>query len=655
MASYKANQANKAKKQAAAKQKEAQKREADSLKRAHLAGLRVVQKNLVYVTGLSPKVQEQQLLETLRGDQYFGQYGKIVKIVVSKAKQAANPPHSVGVYVTFERKEDAQTCIQAVDGSQNGDRTLRAQYGTTKYCSAYLRGDNCGNRNCMFLHEAAEDNESFTRHDLSAMNATSSQRPAQAAASSRTAQIQPPPPQSQQPMSAASQPMQRESSGDGVASPTGSTADGPALPSTASWGNRALQTSRRASLATASSNASPKVTKAEPSSQPEAARSAAKTTEPSTSSTEPRPATTSKTHASNKPAVKRPPKSPFDNLIKAINSPDFEFRFAATGLSDEELNIITNFPPLFDPNGGAKRRQIKEQDAERRRQEADAQLAAQTAAAATAEAEEAPEAVSGSLQLGGEPEERTGVGLGQQHSSMQQPSQLGSHLGPGGLADEVAGLNLGRGLTPQQQQQQYQLQQLKSINPQSASLLGALQQPGYQQGGPSSGHARNQSRFTFANDSSSASTSVKPVANAKLMSQQSSMMPQQASHFSQMSNQPGQFFNSGVTGPPPGLKQSGTPPMTGPQRFGHGIGFGDNNRLGYGAGGQEALLRDMMQGQRGGAGQASDAQKREYHLSSLLHHHHQPPHQSFPSNSSTPASVGGHAPLGFPYGGGGGG
>lgn len=125
MANYKADLAQQQKKKAAARQKEAQKREADTLGRKHLAGLRVVQKNLVYVTGLSPKIREDQLLQTLRGDQYFGQYGKIIKIVVSKAKETSHGQQSVGVYVTFARKEDAASCIAAVDGSQNGDRTLR--------------------------------------------------------------------------------------------------------------------------------------------------------------------------------------------------------------------------------------------------------------------------------------------------------------------------------------------------------------------------------------------------------------------------------------------------------------------------------------------------------------------------------------------------
>lgn len=128
MATYKADLAQQAKKKAAARQKEAQKREADSQSRKHLAGLRVVQKNLVYVTGLSPNIREDKLLQTLRGDQYFGQYGRINKIVVSKAKDPSHANQSVGVYVTFARKQDAASCIAAVDGSLNGDRMLRLDH-----------------------------------------------------------------------------------------------------------------------------------------------------------------------------------------------------------------------------------------------------------------------------------------------------------------------------------------------------------------------------------------------------------------------------------------------------------------------------------------------------------------------------------------------
>ena len=121
----KADIALQARKKALARQKENERKNVETLNRKHLAGLRVVQKNLVYVVGLNPKSREDDLLQTLRGDQYFGQYGEIVKIVVSKAKENASGNRSIGVYVTFVRKEDADSCIQAVDGSQNGDRTLR--------------------------------------------------------------------------------------------------------------------------------------------------------------------------------------------------------------------------------------------------------------------------------------------------------------------------------------------------------------------------------------------------------------------------------------------------------------------------------------------------------------------------------------------------
>lgn len=104
----------------------------EAANRKHLAGLRVIQKNLVYVVGLNPRIKEEDLLQTLRGEQYFGQYGKIVKIVVNKrtAPDSATGYDGkngggMGVYVTFARKQDAATCIAAVDGSINGDRVLR--------------------------------------------------------------------------------------------------------------------------------------------------------------------------------------------------------------------------------------------------------------------------------------------------------------------------------------------------------------------------------------------------------------------------------------------------------------------------------------------------------------------------------------------------
>lgn len=131
---FKADLALKHRKAAAAKKKEVEKREIEASSRKNLAGVRVVQKNLVYVIGLNPSIRdESQLLQTLRGREYFGQYGDIDKIVVSKAKPGGNPNQGIGVYVTYSTKADAATCIAAVDGSPNGDRVLRYVYMANGY------------------------------------------------------------------------------------------------------------------------------------------------------------------------------------------------------------------------------------------------------------------------------------------------------------------------------------------------------------------------------------------------------------------------------------------------------------------------------------------------------------------------------------------
>lgn len=173
---YRLQQLKREKKERDRKQREKEKKELELANKKHLAGLRVVQKNLVYVTGLNPPCSPDDLHLVLRLDKYFGQYGKITKIVINKKApnpgQQGNHQHQhqnsgLVVYVTFSRKEDALRCINELDGLLCDGRVLRAAHGTTKYCSLYLRGHPCPNPNCMFLHEPGEEADSYTRKDLS--------------------------------------------------------------------------------------------------------------------------------------------------------------------------------------------------------------------------------------------------------------------------------------------------------------------------------------------------------------------------------------------------------------------------------------------------------------------------------------------------------
>ncbi|KAI8370407.1 uncharacterized protein BYT42DRAFT_87434 [Radiomyces spectabilis] len=153
------------------KEKERQQKDMEAVNRRHLANMRVVQKNLVYVIGLHPKLATE---ETIRSQDFFGQFGKIAKVVINKrpvaptshASGSTSMQPSAAVYVTYVRKEDAAKTIHAVDGSIMAGRILRASYGTTKYCTYYLRNMTCPNPSCLYLHEPGEEADTISKEEL---------------------------------------------------------------------------------------------------------------------------------------------------------------------------------------------------------------------------------------------------------------------------------------------------------------------------------------------------------------------------------------------------------------------------------------------------------------------------------------------------------
>ena len=122
---------------------------------------RVIQRNLVYVIGVAPRLANEV---TLRSMDLFGQFGSIIKVVINKRNLAVG---SASAYVTFARAEDAARAIAVIDGMQLEGKVLRCTYGTTKYCSYFLRGLSCPNPGCMYLHEIGEASDSYTKEQLS--------------------------------------------------------------------------------------------------------------------------------------------------------------------------------------------------------------------------------------------------------------------------------------------------------------------------------------------------------------------------------------------------------------------------------------------------------------------------------------------------------
>lgn len=76
---------------------------------------------------------------------------------------SAGPHVPVNVYINYSSAAEANACIAAIDGTVTPDgHKLKATWGTTRYCPAYLRGVKCTNDNCMQAHEPGEELESGT-------------------------------------------------------------------------------------------------------------------------------------------------------------------------------------------------------------------------------------------------------------------------------------------------------------------------------------------------------------------------------------------------------------------------------------------------------------------------------------------------------------
>jgi CCR4-NOT transcription complex subunit 4 len=125
--------------------------------------VRVLQKNLLYVVGLPASACR----DGPQGKrEFFGKYGPIVKIAITP-KKVSNSTYCA--YVTYKRSKDAEVAMKALNKISVDGRLVRAAYGTTKYCSYFLRGRQCLKTGCLYLHELAKSEDCYTKDDLSEM------------------------------------------------------------------------------------------------------------------------------------------------------------------------------------------------------------------------------------------------------------------------------------------------------------------------------------------------------------------------------------------------------------------------------------------------------------------------------------------------------
>ncbi|KAI8117365.1 CCR4-NOT transcription complex subunit 4 [Lucilia cuprina] len=146
------------------RQRDQQRKQKITENRKHLANVRVVQKNLVFVVGLPPRLADADILKK---HEYFGKYGKIHKVVInpSTAYAGVQGP-SASAYVTYVHNSDALRAIQSVNNIMIDGRLIKTSLGTTKYCSHFMKNQQCPKGDCMYLHELGDPEASFTKEEM---------------------------------------------------------------------------------------------------------------------------------------------------------------------------------------------------------------------------------------------------------------------------------------------------------------------------------------------------------------------------------------------------------------------------------------------------------------------------------------------------------
>ena len=125
-----------------------------------LSKQRIIQKNLVHFQGFPDRLYSKEILAS---QEYFGQYGLISKIILTKKIEPKTDKRSNSAYITFYSCEQAAYAVLSVDSIKIDDMLVRAFFGTTKYCNHFLNNFRCFNsEKCMFLHEIAEPSDIIT-------------------------------------------------------------------------------------------------------------------------------------------------------------------------------------------------------------------------------------------------------------------------------------------------------------------------------------------------------------------------------------------------------------------------------------------------------------------------------------------------------------
>ena len=122
-----------------------------------LSKIRIIKKNLVHVHGFPTSLANANKLGL---QEYFGQYGKIEKILLTHKVNPTTNKKTFSAYITYSNEKEAAFAILCVDSLLVEGKIIRAFFGTSKYCNFFLNNIRCPNfEKCMFLHKLIKEKD----------------------------------------------------------------------------------------------------------------------------------------------------------------------------------------------------------------------------------------------------------------------------------------------------------------------------------------------------------------------------------------------------------------------------------------------------------------------------------------------------------------
>lgn len=120
----------------------------------NLHDMRITMTNILFVIGFNKKFISKSR-EELEGENYFGHYGKVLKLVINEFpydKSNKNGPF-YSIHINYQDEKETSHAILALHDKLIDKNKIKASYGTTKFCKNFIEKKTCFNKECLFYHK----------------------------------------------------------------------------------------------------------------------------------------------------------------------------------------------------------------------------------------------------------------------------------------------------------------------------------------------------------------------------------------------------------------------------------------------------------------------------------------------------------------------